>query len=58
MKGSCCLLLVASLRKCSHRELRLTGAEYKINDDQLRNQAAHSGLRYLGLFGKLSRNSP
>jgi hypothetical protein len=28
----------------SHRELRPTGTEYEINDDQLRNRAAHSGL--------------
>ena len=26
-------------------KLRPTGAEYELNDDQLRNEAAHSGLR-------------
>jgi hypothetical protein len=36
-------------------KLRPTGAEYELNDDQLRNEAAHSGLRYLLLNPNQSR---
>ena len=47
-KAAQCSSLVVSVKKYSgsHRELRLAGAEYKINDGLLKNQAAHSGLPY------------
>jgi hypothetical protein len=40
----------------SHRKLRLAGAECEINDDQLRNRAAHSGLRYTVAIKSIRRS--
>ena len=57
-KAAQCSLLIASVKKYSgsHCEFRLAGAEYKINDGLLKNQAAHSGLPYI--INKHRNNDP